>query len=478
MSFKAYLTVITGILESVLSGGFIFGWSSLDYILTNEGYFNSSCTGNKSIAASGNANSTIFICPSQQYNLELIYTLITVTSTLLNVVGGVIFDYLGTWVIRSIASVLFTFSCLAIAFSTREIAWILYPSAITLGITGFFLFTTNIQTANLFPKARGTILNVLNGALIASIGVTSFVKAAYQDGISLKAIFIFLSFIGLLMLLRTFFLMPKKIFPYDVPENFYFGIKELCNKTNKIEEAAPLLEESEIADDYGDKASEKSLKASMLSSIFMLGTFTVCVQQFRIFFFIEELNSWLEYMMPSSKNEVTFYIGLFGYIQFTGLAFAPLNGLVFDFLTKHYQKKNTLSPEQIKYRVLSVVCTISYCSAVLCAAFILIPSPKLQYATFLLSVISDAYTLGNVSALIIQCFPMRYFGVLYGMIWFFDAIITSLQYPLYYIGVHYYHNNFLVVNAAAFVLVVLTAVHPINLYRMSKKNPKAGNQSE
>ena len=470
MSFKIYLTIITAGFESILAGGIIFGWSSIDYVLTNEGYFNSSC--NISIAASDKINSTIYICPSQQYNLELIYTLAAVFAMSFNIVGGVILDYLGSWAVRSMACCLYTGSCLTIAFSTIEIAWILYPAVIILAVSGFMLFSTNMQTANLIPTARGTILNLLNGALIASLGVMTFVKAAYQDGISTKDVFLFLACIGILMLFRTFFLMPVKIIPYDVPENFYFGIKEICNTSNKIPEAEHLLDEPEVADGNDVKVPQKSLKSSMLTSIYILGIFTSVMQQFRISFFIEELNTWLEYMMPNNKLGVSFYISLFGYFQFTGLVFAPLNGLLFDLLTKYYRKKSTLDPEQIKYRVLSIVCGISCSAAVLCAAFILIPLPRLQYATFILSVISNAYTMANISALIIQCFPMEQFGRLYGFMCFMSAIVSSLQFPFYYIGVHYFHNNFMVVNSVLLAVIILTLAHPINLYRLSKKQPE------
>ena len=473
MTCKIYFTVITAAFESIFAGGMVGGWSSLDYILTNEGYFNLSCND-----SSNYANSTAYACPDQQYNLELIYTLATVFSLVFNIVGGVILDYLGTWIVRSIACSLYIGSCLAIAFSTREIAWILYPAVIILGISGFFLFTTNMQTANLIPKARGTILNVLNGAVIASTIVFTVIKTAYQDGISLRYAFIFIAFIGVIMLFRTFFLMPKTIIPYDVPENYYYGIQELYTKSSKNTEAEPLLNETEDAGDSNAdvKVPEKTLKSSLVSSIYILGVFTVVIQQFRISFLIEELNTWLDFMMPSDKTAVSFYISLFGYIQFTGLLFSPLNGLLFDLLIRYYKKKNTLTPEQVNYRVLSIVCALSYCAAVLCAAFILIPSPRLQYATFFLAVISSAYTAGNVTSLIVHCFPMEQFGRLYGVLSFTSAAISSLNFLFYFIGVHYFHNNFLVVNSILFGVIVFTAAHSINLYRLSKKLPQVEEQ--
>jgi hypothetical protein len=45
----------------------------------------------------------------------------------------------------------------------------------------------------------------------------------------------------------------------------------------------------------------------------------------------------------------------------------------------------------------------------------IVPSTSLQYATFTMSVIHRAFTFGVNASVIGMCFPMEYFGKLYGI---------------------------------------------------------------
>ena len=81
-----------------------------------------------------------------------------------------------------------------VAFSYQEISWILYPAFILISASGIGIYTSNGQVGNLYPRFRGLIVNLINGAFIASLFVGTAVKSAYQNGISLKAIFLCLNF--------------------------------------------------------------------------------------------------------------------------------------------------------------------------------------------------------------------------------------------------------------------------------------------
>ena len=477
MIVKKSLTVITGLIETMAISSIVFNWSSMDYMLTSEGYFASGC--NVTNVTSSKKNSGSFICHSQQYILNLIYTLALFIATVATLGAGLIFDRFGTRFLRNLSTVVFMGSCCAVAFSTTETAWILFPALICLGCSGPFFYLTNVQTSNLFPKLRGTIINLLNGAGNASLAVTTLMKYAYDQGVSLKAIFIFLAFLGVLLILRTYFLLPKILIPYDVPENFNYGVTVECQaKQEESPENQPLVQEEQTLDagiNSKNTPSTVSLKSSVFSSIMILGTLSYALQSLRFAFYAEAFDSWLTYLLPHNSALVSFNISAFGYIQLSSLVLAPLNGAVYDLLYHYFQNRGALSFRQAKTKSLSVLCLICSSSTIIYSIFTLIDVIDLQYVSYIFVTMSDTFQSANISLLIIQLFPMAQFGTLYGISGVCTAIIMTMQYPLFYVGVHYFDGNFLVVNIIALLFSVATLAHPSNLYRKSRQEDKMEN---
>ena len=463
---QGVIAVLTGIVETLSVSALVYGWSSMDYVLTKEGYFQSGCND----SSFQNETSVEVICHSQQYNLELVYTLSVFISANLFVVGGAIMDRYGTGVLRDLGVFLYMTSCFAIAFSTPETSWIIYPAMIVLAISGFFLYITNLQTANLFPSARGTIVNVLNGAMTASMFVFTLVKQAYEVDISLKAIFVFMAFLGVLWILRTKILLPKTLIPYDVPNDFQYGYKEYFSKKEKKPEQLPLLTEEDNSCDSEQEeiSSGISLKSCVLSLLYILATFALAMQWLRLNFYVESLNVYLDYLIPHDNALVSYNLSAFGYVQLTAFIFAPLNGILFDSVNKHFEKKDNLTTMQKRLKTLTIVCVICITTTITYSVFTLIDVNGLQYASYVLVLMSDTFQSANFSLLLLQCFPMEHFGTLYGLSSFVTSITMTLQFPLYYIGMHYFNGNFFVSNLIVLILVIAALANPINLYRKSR----------
>ena len=468
------LTVSTGILETLCVGDAIFGWSAMNYILTKNGYFGSECHANSS-SRNHSQSSPLNICPSQQYQLELVFTLSVVLSSAASIVGGILLDRYGTLFVRNLSVIMFAISCLSIAFSKPKTAWILYPSMIGFATSGFFLYITNIQTANFFPHFRGTIVNLINGALAASLVMFALAKSAYENGISLMAIYISMAFLSLPMLMRSYFLMPKMIVPYNVPNNFRYGLEETCCPKETSSEDEHLLQEtlnSENADNTDENSmADMTLKTCLMNVFYILGALTLVIQWLRVNFFLESINVWLHYMLPHKPNVVIKDISIFGYIQLIAFLQAPLNGAIFDAIYCYYCQKQTISTLEAKYKGMAAIFLVSCLASTAYSIFTLINSPMLQYATFVFVITGDVFPPANLSLLLIQCFPMKYFGTLYSGAVLAVAVVTTLQYPLFYIGIHYFGGNFFVVNTILLVLVIATIAEPIILYLHSIKEP-------
>ena len=68
-----------------------------------------------------------------------------------------------------------------------------------------------------------------------------------------------------------------------------------------------------------------------------------------------------------------------------------------------------------KYRSLAVSMTCMIVLGTLFSFISILPYVKLQYLAYLFSVIHRAFTYGGNAAVIAMCFPIQYFGKLYGI---------------------------------------------------------------
>ena len=455
MSWKRYAVAITGFFEILCVGGTIMGWSSMEFILTNEEFFNSSCKKLNYLNSTFN-ETTKHLCKNQKFNLELIYTLSLIIWGFGSLVLGAIMDRFGTRILRHCSALMYIISCLVIAFTNQNSSWLLYPGFIGISVAGIGLYASNVQISNLFDKSGGLVVNLLYGAYIGSIGVFACAKTFYQIGTSLRDIFIFLSAIGILIIIRTYFLMPKTNISDDNLQPYS------NNETQSSQtEISRLVHEETIST---KKYVRTELKSSILNSVFLLAVFSGTVITLRQTFFIEELNSMLFNWYSKRPNFISLQLNVFGYLQIFGIVFMPLFGKFYDLLVRHFSQKLSLS--QAKLRSLSITCLSNISFTILYSIFTLISSPVLQYFTYCLIVLSYP---ANLELLIIQCFPDKYFGTLYGIALVTTGLSLPIQYGLYYIALRVFKGSFTAVNIFVLGLSVTILIHPINLYRCSKK---------
>ena len=69
------------------------------------------------------------------------------------------------------------------------------------------------SSESVFQISRNRFKYLTNGPMGATFVDFALAKSAYENGISLKAIFIVLGSLGFPIALRTYFLMPKNVFP-------------------------------------------------------------------------------------------------------------------------------------------------------------------------------------------------------------------------------------------------------------------------
>ncbi|XP_014314008.1 solute carrier family 43 member 3 isoform X2 [Myotis lucifugus] len=417
-------TLLTGLLECLGFAGVLFGWASLVFVFKKEHYFEELCEPDARLM--GNATG-MEDCKAQDERFSLIFTLASFMNNFMTFPTGFIFDRFKTTVARLIAIFLYTSATLIIAFISAGSAMLLFLAMPMLSVGGILFLMTNLQVGNLFGKHRSTIITLYNGAFDSSSAVFLIIKLLYENGISLRASFLFLSVCSVWHVGRTFLLMPRGHIPYPLPPNYSYG---LCSGTGT-------REKKETA-----KSKELDLQAK-------------------------------EFLPP---KEVSSYTNAFAITQFFGMLCAPWNGLLMDRLKQKYQKEARKTGSSASVAALSAAVPSLALTSLLCLGFAIcasVPVLPLQYGTFVLQVISRSFLYGGNAAFLTLAFPSEHFGKLFGLVMALSAIVSLLQFPIFMLIKGPLQNDPFYVNVMLVLVTLLTFAHPVLMYLECRKKATA-----
>ncbi|NXB88734.1 S43A3 protein, partial [Vidua chalybeata] len=420
-------TLLSGLLECGAFCGIIFGWASLVFVLKDLGYFEGLCQP----SATPSPNFTLGSdCSGQDEQFSLVFTIGSFMNNFMTFPMGVVFDRFGTTAARLIAISLYAGGTLLVAFSTPEMAVMLFPAMSMLSVGGILLILTNMQVGNLFGNYRSIIITLYNGAFDSSSAIFLIVKLLYEHGLSLRAMFLFLAACSAWHLLRTLFLMPRSRIPYPLPPDYdygYGGLPAPCRgSAERVAGSRPAGSGS-----CGD-APGTPFRACACSWLFAWHVAWLSVMQLRHYLFIGTLNPQLEHLAGGDHALVSTYTNAFAFTQLCGVLCAPWNGLILD---RHKRGKGP-RPEgnwilatlaDLRSAVLSLVVTVALC--LLFSVFAAVPVLPAQFGTFVLQVISRSFLYGGNAAFLAIAFPPQHFGKLYGLAMALSALVALLQYP-------------------------------------------------
>ncbi|XP_066107638.1 equilibrative nucleobase transporter 1 [Saccopteryx bilineata] len=476
-------TLLTGLLECLGFAGVLFGWASLVFVFKAEHYFEDLCEQNATLM--GNATDQDD-CKAQDERFSLIFTLASFMNNFMTFPTGYIFDRFKTTVARLIAILLYTSATLIIAFISADSALLLFLAMPMLTVGGILFLITNLQIGNLFGKHRSTIITLYNGAFDSSSAVFLIVKLLYEQGISLKASFIFLSVCSAWHVGRTFLLMPRGHIPYPLPPNYSYG---LCsrNSSSREKKKTPASEKLDLqSQEFLSPAEEipgsgrpeepRSFRSSALSRRFAWHVVWLSVIQLWHYLFIGTLNSLLTNLASGDKALVSSYTNAFAITQFFGVLCAPWNGMLMDRLKQKYQKEARETGSSALAAALSSAVPSLALTSLLCLGFALcasVPILPLQYVTFILQVISRSFLYGGNAAFLTLAFPSEHFGKLFGLVMALSAIVSLLQFPIFTLIKGPLQNDPFYVNVMLVLVTLLTFVHPFLLYRECRQRGRS-----
>ncbi|XP_067104370.1 solute carrier family 43 member 3b isoform X2 [Osmerus mordax] len=424
---RRWLTLVTGLLECLCFAGAVFGWASLVFVLKTEGYFSYLC-----VNATGLNGTLITDCSEQDEQFSLIFTIASFMNNFLLLPNGFLFDRFGTMVARLLGISLYTTGAVFVAFSSSELAILLFPALSLIAVGGILFLVTNMQVGNLFGAHRSTIITLYNGAFDSSSALFLIIKLVFEAGVSLRASFLYLASFSVIHLLRTFLLLPTKHIPYPLPEGYRYGMT--CGQTktftparaspdgdipsHAVDEQTPMHKESAPTND------ERSYKDCVLSKFFVFHLLWLSVMQLRHYLFIGTLNPMLQRLTQGEPS-----LG------------------------------ESEHEADLRASVLSLFLTALQCLLFsLCASTPLLP---LQYLTFILQVLNRSFLYGGNAAFISIAFPSCHFGKLYGLIMALSAVVSLLQYPCFALVKNVLGGDPLYVNVGLTVLTLTAFVHPL-----------------
>ncbi|XP_070284131.1 equilibrative nucleobase transporter 1 [Myotis yumanensis] len=466
-------TLLTGLLECLGFAGVLFGWASLVFVFKKEHYFEELCEADARLM--GNATG-MEDCKAQDERFSLIFTLASFMNNFMTFPTGFIFDRFKTTVARLIAIFLYTSATLIIAFISAGSAMLLFLAMPMLSVGGILFLMTNLQVGNLFGKHRSTIITLYNGAFDSSSAVFLIIKLLYENGISLRASFLFLSVCSVWHVGRTFLLMPRGHIPYPLPPNYSYGLcsgtgtreKKETAKSKELDlQAKEFLPPKEEIPGPGQLDEPRSFKSSVFSLRFAGHLVWLSVIQLWHYLFIGTLNSLLTNLASGDRALVSSYTNAFAITQFFGMLCAPWNGLLMDRLKQKYQKEARKTGSSTSVAALSAAVPSLALTSLLCLGFAIcasVPVLPLQYGTFVLQVISRSFLYGGNAAFLTLAFPSEHFGKLFGLVMALSAIVSLLQFPIFMLIKGPLQNDPFYVNVMLVLVTLLTFAHPVLMH--------------
>uniref|UniRef100_A0A9L0TDK1 Solute carrier family 43 member 3 n=1 Tax=Equus caballus TaxID=9796 RepID=A0A9L0TDK1_HORSE len=441
-------TEVWGLLECLGFVGILVAWASLVFVIKTEHYFEELCEPNAWLTG----NTTLTDFKAQDEKFSLIFTLASFMNNFMTFPTGYIFDRFKNTVAQS--------------------ALLLFLAMPMLTVGGILFLITNLQVGNLFGKHRSTIITLYNGAFDSSSAVFLVIKSQtllYEQGVSLRASFLFFSVFSVWHVGRTFLLLPRGHIPYPLPPNYCYGPRHCCSPSSStflVINAQILLSPSEIPDP-GQQKELRSFWGYAFSRRFAWHLMWLSMMQLWHYIFIGTLNSLLTTPAKGTRYVVGIYTNAFAITQFFGVLCAPWNGLLTDLLKQRYQKKASKTGFSASAVALCSTVPCLALTSLLCLGFALcasVPVLPLQYITFILQVISRSFLYGGNAAFLTLAFPPEHFGKIFGLVMALSAIVSLLQFLIFTFIKGPLQNDPFYVNVMLVLVTLLTFMHPFLVY--------------
>ncbi|XP_078664413.1 equilibrative nucleobase transporter 1-like isoform X3 [Branchiostoma floridae x Branchiostoma belcheri] len=497
---KRVLLLAISVLEMLLLSGIIYGWTSLVYILKQEGYFSDLCV---TTPANNTEQSTQISChvlsnnftqdaPCHRYpeclaqdeTLTQVFAISVVASQVASLFAGIALDYFGLRFTRTCFSTLMATAALFLGFSSKEYPYVylLYPGMILVGMCGNITLLANITVGNLFGSRRSTVITVISGAF-GSAPITFLVqKLLYAHlGVPFQHMCIALACLCVPSLLATFTLFPK----YKFLPNSQLEDRNDSQETEKLQKENSSEEESE-----SETPTKETFVQVVTSRLYLLHLVYISIMNLNVIILVGTANIWFNLVTGNNNGQVSFWTNVFGVFQVLNVLMSPLCGFVYDLgLRGHKYEGPTVTSRRRAAVPVFIITSLTSSLVFLFATLsvwdtasvesstgLLMTSAPDMFLTFVLHIVSRAFIYGGNTAFIANSFPAEHLGRLIGLSYLVAGLVGLLQYPL--IGWIKTTGSPFYVYIFVLVLSVMTFVHPTYIsYHCTDVSNKDGRRS-
>ncbi|CAF2755904.1 unnamed protein product [Rotaria sp. Silwood2] len=375
------------IIESILLGGNIFGFSALFDILPKYDIYSNLCTNKSELDTSNvmNQTSTNDCGPrTEQYKLAL-----TVGIWFYNLMPfflGLLINYFESRFVKLIAIIFHIVGWLTLAFVKPGRDYLLFLHTVFTSISSSVILITGFAYCRYFNDGvRAVVSSIISGASISSTMWFSIFQVLITDNrISLKVLSIIWTTFGVIMFVTACFFMDWKFQFLNLPYKF------ATNSNANIEPTQP--HESNV-----DNMTWYQ----------------------RI---IKRVGVWEHLLSPV-------YILVVLYLSFLLLPAVFLPVTWFPWVWYVTNENEALYPKQRIFNI-ALMQTITWFMAVAVCIIRMFNTEGCVIAAIILNSIERALIAGGCQAVVASFFPTEYLGTLTGVLWTSAAIISSIQYGL------------------------------------------------
>jgi len=467
-------------------------------------------------------------CPSQDTRFNLVLTISLFAVCAVKFPAGILIDYCGPRIARNVGGFMYILACIGLAMIGIGYENWFFAVFILIGMGGSLLVVSVYQVSNIvFREASSRVMCILAGAFDSSAVVLLLLKLIYEAGISLHVIAIGYGIICLVLIgVGTFFLIPplNTLFAWaelellsgrqttlsvlgpDFTVNSLtkslqrsynridnrdkmvyhqkekYGSMDLDKKTGDIDQAVIAEEEEEeilfdkseeiaLLQQKSDHKREDNVLVSALSPLYLLELLFLMTIQLKLWHFVGSLDDYLGRLALNDRYTVSWYVNMFGYIQFCGVIITPIVGIIFD-KESFFGQVTPMPAEERRLKKLSESVLPFVITSILAIAFCalsLIPHLYAQIPAFVLYTAVRGFLYANHGAFMGLAFPATQFGTLYGLGIFIGGGFSCLQYPLFQFSSIYMNGDPYWANIILLVLVTTGLLHPFHVWWYCKK---------
>ncbi|PRP89295.1 MFS transporter [Planoprotostelium fungivorum] len=420
---ELWLWSIFLVLICFLSTGILYGWTPLQVLIEEEGFFSERCP------PDSDRNEEHRLCPEQVSLLNLVFTVGVTTTTVAGLPMGMLLDYWDEKKTSLTGCVILALGCTTFAGAYfSKIGLLLFVAYILMGLAVPCIFLSLIRSTRFFPASAGHILVALyNSAFDASILVFALFKVVV-DHTSVK--------------LGTLFLIYN-IVPLVIAISIPFWPNKVQEKEE--EEMKNIRKSQEMLVKGSWAAAWKQMKSPVYIGLVLYN----CVN-------MTWLNTYLgttevQWVGKLGEEEGLRLAEVFGFILPLGFLVGPVVGVTLKYL-----------PSYRGFFALTLLLTIN-------AIIQFIPHLGVQVFNFCLFAILRAYYYALIADFTIEKFGFESFGKLFGLLQFIVGLVGISQSLFVSLTVTVFEGNWLPLNTFQLVTQILTLGYPLYLYLKEKK---------